>query len=267
MSEEELREEIVEEHHEEQHEDVPEGFISKERWEEMGKDPDEWRSPEEFKERGEKINSVLKKQRDELKGEIDSFRQDFEQYRQHQQQVTAQKEKEAYERASREYNEQLQKIRQAKAKAIEEMDSENFLKAEDMEKTLKPPQEPRHDQPPQAHPDIAEFITRPENSWYNEDKDLREYADYLATTFVEPVRGGQMTVKQALQKVSERVQQQFPHKFGKKTAPTVEGGSGMARSKGKTFRDLPSDAKEACKRFVKRGVITTEQYVKEYFGE
>lgn len=265
MSEEEIREE------QEHREETPEGFISKERWEEMGRDPDDWRDPEEFKEKGEQINSVLKKQRDELKGEIDSFRKDFDQYRQHQHQLTQQKEKEAYERARREYDSQLKQIREVKAKAIEDMDGEQFTQAEDMEKRLTPPQEPipqQQQQRPQLHPDVAEFISRPENAWYNEDKGLREYADYLATKNLDQVRMGSMTVKEALKSVSEQVKEQFPQKFGKGRVPSVESGSTTTRSKGKSFRDLPAEAKEACDRFIKRGVkITREQYAKEYFGE
>lgn len=250
---------------------TPEGFIDKDKWVEMGRNPDDWRSPDEFKEFGEKTNSILKKQRDELKQEIDSFRQDFESYRTRQQQITAQKEKEAYERAKRDYEEQVTMARTAKAKAIEEMDSEGFLRAEDVEKSLRPPKPPQEEiqQTPGLTPEVTEFINKPENSWYANDKELRDYADFLSFRYVDQIKAGQMTVKQALEDISGQVRRQFPGKFGqsKSSAGSVESGGGPQRKKGKDYRDLPSEARAACDRFVKRGIMTKDQYVKDYFGE
>jgi hypothetical protein len=36
---------------------------------------------------------------------------------------------------------------------------------------------------------------------------------------------------------------------------------------GKSYAALPDDAKKACDRFVKQGLMTKEQYIKDYFGE
>ena len=36
---------------------------------------------------------------------------------------------------------------------------------------------------------------------------------------------------------------------------------------GKGFRDLPPEAQAACQKFEKQGLVTRDQYLKEYFGE
>ena len=62
----------------------------------------------------------------------------------------------------------------------------------------------------------------------------------------------------------------IPAKFGKKTAfnPMEGSTNGTARpsvsSGKKSYNNLPSDAKSACDKFVKQGLMTKEQYVAEY---
>ena len=35
----------------------------------------------------------------------------------------------------------------------------------------------------------------------------------------------------------------------------------------KSYADLPAEAKQACDKFVKQGLLSKDQYVKDYFGE
>lgn len=77
-----------------------------------------------------------------------------------------------------------------------------------------------------------------------------------------------------LDKVKEEMQSLMPHKFPSTSAPRVEGGappSGRTRPSGRmtvdqAFNKLPPEAKEACLKFEKQGLMTKQQYVKEYFG-
>ena len=63
------------EQQQEQHqEEAPKGHMSKEAWEESGKDPEEWRSPEVFEERGKWINRVKG-----LEGDMKSMQTGFDQ--------------------------------------------------------------------------------------------------------------------------------------------------------------------------------------------
>lgn len=66
------QEQEQEQHQEQQQEETPKGHMSKEAWVEQGKDPEEWRSPEVFAERGKWINETKN-----LKTQIDSLKTDF----------------------------------------------------------------------------------------------------------------------------------------------------------------------------------------------
>ena len=259
--------EFQEQEERQEEQEKPAGFIDKDKWVEMGRDPDEWRDPDEFEERGEKITSVLKKQRDELKAEIDAFKQDFTSYRTQQQDITIRKEREAYERAKAEHAAEIAAIRAEKKRAVEEMDGDALIRAEERQENLVAPSPPREMHAPEPNPEFVSWVQK--NEWYGKDEDLREYADLLSHKFLPDVQSGRMTVTQALEKTAERVKKQFGHKFGNErrnqAAPVAEGGPG--RTSGKTYRDLPADAKAACERFAKRGIMTKEQYIKDYFGE
>ena len=68
----------------------PKGHMSKEAWEEQGHNPDDWRSPREFQERGELIKQVqgLKQQAAQSKQETDSQIRNLNLLHQHQQTQT-----------------------------------------------------------------------------------------------------------------------------------------------------------------------------------
>ncbi|MCR4285083.1 MAG: hypothetical protein NUV97_03520, partial [archaeon] len=72
-----------------------------------------------------------------------------------------------------------------------------------------------------------------------------------------------------LNKLDEELEKQFPEKFGKRTSPvegnTSGGGSTRGSSKKQSFENLPADAKAACDRFIKSGMIKNrDAYVAEY---
>jgi len=76
--------------------------------------------------------------------------------------------------------------------------------------------------------------------------------------------------KAFLEKLDLELAEMIPAKFGKKTAfnPMEGSTNGTARpsvsSGKKSYNNLPSDAKSACDKFVKQGLMTKEQYVAEY---
>ena len=77
--------------------------------------------------------------------------------------------------------------------------------------------------------------------------------------------------KPFLKEVERQLKEEFPHKFQnqRQNAPAaVHGGEskGGAKPNGKGYRDLPPEAKQMCDSFVKQGLLTKEQYVKDFFG-
>ena len=76
-----------------------------------------------------------------------------------------------------------------------------------------------------------------------------------------------------LQQVEEKVKTTFPQRFEnpERAKPTaVDSGSTreIAPKTGKTYNDLPADAKEMCNQNVKQGLFKSkEDWVKVYFEE
>jgi hypothetical protein len=66
------------------------------------------------------------------------------------------------------------------------------------------------------------------------------------------------------------VKAKFPDKFEnpRRKAAMHEGGGARGESKrGKSYANLPADAKATCDRFVKKGLMTKEAYVDAYEWE
>lgn len=251
---------------------LPEGFIDKDTWVEMGRDPAQWRDPEEFAERGEKINGILKKTNEGLKAELGAVRKDLEQFMQNQRELTERREKKAYERAKAEYEDKLSNLRKEKRLAVEEADGARYEAAEEAERALRPPEAPVEVQPEKTASDEFQAWTEKE-TWYGTKPELRDYADFLSIKYRKDVDAGKMTVSEALEKVASQVKTQFSHEFGnqrREAPPPVDGGGDVKRNGSKGFRDLPQDAKDAIGRFERQGLdreTLVKEYVDFYFGD
>jgi hypothetical protein len=61
---------------------------------------------------------------------------------------------------------------------------------------------------------------------------------------------------------------EFPQKFenANRRNPAAVEGSTPTRKAGRTWADLPADARSAGERWVKQGLLTKEQYLRDYFA-
>ena len=113
---------------------------------------------------------------------------------------------------------------------------------------------------------------REKNPWYKSDPEMTQYADFQGENHPE-LKGLPFT--KMLEGVERLVRKQFPEKFKdekpadtpKQSAPAVEGGGQRTTRKspkGKyTYNDLSREQQETCDFFVKRGVMTQEDYIKQ----
>jgi hypothetical protein len=120
----------------------------------------------------------------------------------------------------------------------------------------------------EGNPDFAAW--QEENDWYAKDKSLAAAFDALCRDVFED---GYTKPKAGLKEATARLKAEFPDKFAKAENPnrrlpgTVEGGSAPRRPGGKTYSDLPPEAKAMCDDFVKRVPgFTKDRYVKDYFA-
>lgn len=179
-------------------------------------------------------------------------------------------EKRAYERA-------LAELTAQREVAVAHADTEGFKAAEaaiaklneetkptTTERKADPP--PRTETTPQPVPEISDWMSR--NSWFNTDTELHEEARLIDASLMRRHPG--MPIAERLEMVTARVRKEFPEKFGnvrRDAAATVAqpGGQTTTRKRGRTYDDLPSEAKRACDKFVKTiPGFTRDQYVKDF---
>jgi hypothetical protein len=119
--------------------------------------------------------------------------------------------------------------------------------------------------------ELASFVAQhPE---YRSDPELIQ--DALAANEAIVKRHPEMGFREQLEAVHKRMLKLHPEKFPIRnvprhttvSAPTRGGGGWGAAKKKRTVADLPEGARTAMEMFVRRGVLTPEQYLKDYQWE
>lgn len=239
------------------------GWAPKDQWK---GDPDKWIDAETFIERGEKTNGILRERNDKLYGEIQELKSQLQSSVREFGEATRKAEERAYNKA-------LKDLKQQKAQAVEEGDTQAFTQLEQEEESLRSEYAQTHTKPQQAaspDEDPAFKAWHADNSWYNSDVRATAYANQIAPIIAQR-HGGNLT-RAFYDEVAAEVKKEFPDRFRNtardKPSP-VEGArqTGGRSKKGRGYSDLPPEAKSACDKFVKQKLMTKEQYVKDYFGE
>lgn len=171
----------------------------------------------------------------------------------------------------REYQRAMQEVQEKQRSTVEEGNTEEFDRLEQEKARIA-----------REHAASVQKTSRPENQlytewkqknadWFEKDDEMTSYANTVSDWVAE--RHPDLIGKQGfLDKVEEEVKIRYRDKFenpAREGAPSVEGGGRQRRTQsgGKTYSDLPAAAKAACDRFVRRGLITRDQYVKDYEWE
>lgn len=217
-------------------------------------DPDKWVDAETFVKRGEEFLPFLKANNKRLEKELDSLRKTVKEFGE----FHTQTETRAYERALKEIKAELAAATAAgDAEAVDELaERMSDMKAE---AAAKAPKAPVHD---------AEIVENwiKANPWYTKDEVMGAAAAAIAAKL--EAEGVTDTAEQ-LAEVAKRIRAKFPQEFEnpKRREPgAVESPGAGGRKAGKTRSDLPADARSTMDRWVKQGIITEAQYLKDYFS-
>jgi len=259
-----LMEDVVVDNHEVEQEAMQMGWVPEEQF--RG-DKSKWRSADEFVERGREILPIVLKNKEELlvknrvlEAELKEMKvaiEDFKEYRK------ADKD--------RMYKQAMNDLKAKKKEAIETGDGEMAVVLDDaidelrdsqaeekVQKTAAPEQ-------PKVDPEFLSWVEQ--NDWYAKNAVLQHAANAAGVEVQEEFPS--LKGKGFLDKVAAKVKERYPEKFGNtrrdNTSSVEEGGNATPRNgKKQTYANLPADAKQACDRFVKQGIMTAEDYVKEY---
>ena len=253
-------------------------YMSKDEWEAAGKDPDKYKTKEQFDKDGtflEKIesqSSYIKNLENKLK----------------------KVESKQVEREAQEYNYTRQNLENYRNRAYMNGHINDFLQAEEQLKYL---------QPPEYEPEENTFYKEAQNEdnafkernkdWYNidsiENMQMAGRAEHLSSQLIETyVSQGRMSVKQMIDLVEDQIKKEYPHRFGyddeedlkdilrtelaetrreiQDLAPKVESNS-IPRSKFAT-RDIPAPHREIYQEAVRKGLtkLTPKQYYDKLRG-
>lgn len=231
------------------------GWTSKE---EFRGDPDKWRPADEFVERGRNMLPILRKTVEKSQAEIAELKKSIKEFAEYHSKT----EQRAYAKAYGDLKaQQMQAVAEGNTEAFKQIDQE----IEDLQKEVsgkKPITVPKDDNPADD-PVYVEWASR--NKWIDTDKELAAYAEGQGL-YLHKSRG--LRGSELLEEVTKAVKAKFPDKFSnprRNSAPSVEGGTPVAKKGGKTYADMPKDDRETCDRMVKRYGISKEEFVKTYF--
>lgn len=226
-------------------------------------DPDKWRGAEEYVERGRNMLPIVQATVKKQERDIAELRQTLKEFGE----FHSKTEQRAYAQA-------LADLKQQRADAIAAGDGVAFDKVDsaidDLKKNIDESSK-KTAKADEADPVFDDWKGR--NKWMDDPK-MEAFgnaaANYLRST------GEKATGAEFLELVTKEVKAKFPDKFEnprRNSAPSVEGGAPAGRSGGKSFADLPKEARDACERMAKNAysdkpkemATFKAEYVKNYF--
>lgn len=221
-------------------------------------DPEKWVDAEEFVERGRHVMPILlannkRLQRElstrdnqigTLKAELKNATTAIEKLEKHYTEAN----KRAVENAKAQLRAELKQAREDND-VDAELDIQERLREVDKALEDAPKNPPEKKEKPQDSGLSTEFISwQKDNPWFGEDKKKTK----LVTRIAEDLReeGSDLEGRAFMDRCVELYEEQYGNSQSNSRAATskVEGVSnrGSSRSSGKTFADLPKEAKEAC---------------------
>ena len=239
------------------------GWVPEAEWKSEKPPPGGFLTAEAFEKRGAEIrpilNSRLKKQDEELaalRAEVSGVRESAKKF-EHFSQAAIERERKEKEYA-------IAQLEARRAQAITDGDGTAAVQAEKQIRAIEQAPAPAQPQPPQMDPDVATRWIEA-NAWYGTDETLRDWATGRSKTLLSQ---GVPPGEAVLRAIATEVRERFPDRFdrGNGRVASVEGnGRRSPTNYGRTFDDLPADAKKAFTEFKGLGVnLTKQQYLDQF---
>lgn len=227
---------------------MEQGWVPQDQWQ---GDPDDWRPAKEYIDRGELLRSIS-----ELKRENRMIREGVQEFKKHHEEV----KRVAYKQALADLRaKKLEALDAGDHQAVVQIDEKIAEKREELkaeEAAPKPAPVPN-----EPHPAFVQWENR--NGWYKSDRAMKAVADEVARDLIG--RGEQDPVR-ILSEVDKEVRKAFPHQFEnprRSMASAVEGTTRTARV-AKDDVVMTDVEKSIMNKVLKTGVITKEEYLKEF---
>ena len=114
------------------------------------------------------------------------------------------------------------------------------------------------------HPDVKAWLGEPENKWFHDDEELRDFAVFKNERYLKEHPG---EFAASLEFVDKEVKKAFPDKFAnprRKEPPAVEGGGRKAQGTSHKYSisRLSPDQRLICEQYVRGGIMSQDSYIK-----
>ncbi|MGB1214603.1 MAG: hypothetical protein ACPG4X_14660 [Pikeienuella sp.] len=249
-----------------------EAFAAEYGWapeEEWRGNPDDWVDAETFLRRGPDAQAAMKKTLEKQDRELSDMRKTLDRMARVQQR--------AEERTHTEARSDLE-ARRREAAAEGDLDTYDEISRQINELgESAPAADNTTSTETKANPDTDPNFQawHRENDWYNSDVFLTSKADTEIAPTVAKMYPELIGTREFYDKVAEETKNAYPDKFGlkpqRRRSTRVEsganGGGRNRRGNGKSYQDLPADAKAACDRYVNDEVMTQDRYLEIYFED
>lgn len=172
---------------------------------------------------------------------------------------------------SREYQRAMRDLEEKQLATVEEGDKDEYQRLQDKKQELANNRS-QTTRPAKAPDNPLYSAWKDKNAeWFDKDPEMTDYANTISD-FVASRHPELIGTQGFLDEVDKRIRKEYSNKFenpnrNEPTAVETGGRAPRQRSGGKSYSDLPQDAKAACDKFVRRGLVTREQYLKEYEWE
>lgn len=217
---------------------------------------DKWVDAESFLKRSDEELPVMRERLKKQDRDLADLKSTVTKFAEHHAKV----EKIAYERA-------LNEVKKQRREALAIGDADGFEQAEERLAELKEvkPAATQKEAAKEISPDVQTWVQA--NPWFQTEPRLAKYAETVCGELQneDPTRD----LSDILKEVAKEVKSRFPEKFSnpkRAAAPAVEGATTVAAGKGaKSYANLPAEAKAACDKFLKQGLIKSkDDYLKYY---
>ncbi len=244
-------------------------------------DKDEWRGAEEdwidaatFVKRGKEILPVLQKNNERLLQRLSKAEKDAEEARKVAKEFR-EYQKTTFEAKVKTLETELKELRQAKKEAITQGDGDRVVELDEQIDAVKEQHaeaKAAAEKPVPVEPEVTldpalnSWLER--NDWFGKNTRLTSIANSLGAELRKenPSVVGDAFLKLLDEELAPYLEVGSGKKKSREPVSPVEGrtNSRPGAPKKQSYENLPEEAKQACDRFVKQGLMTKEEYVAEY---
>ena len=224
------------------------GWVPEDEWE---GDKSQWRPAKEFLDRGELFHKIDDQNRNikELKRALDDMKRHHNSVRE------------------TEYARALQSLKDQKRTALEEGDAATVVRIDDQIDLVRDEQtklkqtnvQEEYSSSPEPASEFVSWTAR--NKWYESDTNMKTWADGIGRNLA----AAGMKPDNVLKEIEKQVKDVFPNKFrnvNRDKPGAVEGSSNKGGKTGGSFV-LSDDERRVMQRFVRSGVMTEAEYIKD----